>query len=157
MQVKKYIYILFLLIIGIITSNAQQKSYDLNWQSDFENAKSMAEEQHKLILIYFTSSDISTASKKLNEDFFYTEKFKKLADGNLILVRVNMPRRHNLISEFQKNNNQQLSKTYNQKVIPTVIITDANGKNLGMIESYNYLHDTSKHYALINNALKKRL
>jgi len=154
---KKIICIVFLSIITAVSIDAQQKSYDLNWQSDFEQAKTMAKNQNKLILIYFTSSDASTASKKLNEDFFYTEKFKTIADTNLILVRVNAPRRSNLISEFQKNNNQKLSGKYNQKIIPTVILTDANGKNLGMIESYNYLHDTSKHYGLINKALKKRL
>ncbi|MDJ0645589.1 MAG: thioredoxin family protein [Flavobacteriaceae bacterium] len=146
------------LLVALLLSSgafAQKKGYDLNWQSDFEQAKTMAKTQNKLILIYFTSSDASTASKRLNEDFFYTEKFKELSEKHLILLRVNMPRRSNLISEFQKTSNQELSVQYGQKVIPTVVLCDANGKDLGMIESYNYLHDTSKHYALINKALKK--
>ena len=139
-----------------LQSLAQKKGYDLNWQSDIEQAKTMAQKDSKLILIYFTSSDASTsASKSLNEDFFYTEKFKKIADQNLILVRVNIPRRENLISELQKNSNQALSTIYEQRVIPTVVLCDSNGKKLGMIESYNYLHDTSKHYALISDALNK--
>lgn len=155
MKKIKIIVIIIGLFIGL-QSFAQKKGYDLNWQSDIELAKTMAKKDDKLILIYFTSSDASTASKSLNEDFFYTKKFKNLADKNLVLVRVNMPRRTNLISEFQKNSNQILSTKYGQKVIPTVVLCDANGKKLGMIESYNYLHDTSKHYALINKALKKR-
>ncbi len=149
------IVIIITIFIGI-QAYAQKKGFDLNWQSDFEQAKTMAKKDNKLILIYFTSSDDSAASKKLNEDFFYTEKFKKLADQNLILLRVNMPRRPDLITEFQKGDNQKLSEKYGQKVIPTVVLTNIEEKNMGMIESYNYLHDTSKHYALINEALKKR-
>ncbi len=134
---------------------AQKGAFDLNWQSDIEQAKSMAQDQEKLILIYFTSSDAtSTASRSLNSDFFYTRKFKELADKHLVLLRVNLPRRSNLISEVQRSSNNKLSVLYNQKVIPTVVICDGAGNKLGMVESYNYLHDTSKHYALIEEAIK---
>ena len=134
---------------------AQKGAFDLNWQSDMEQAKTMAQKQEKLILIYFTSSDAtSSASRSLNSDFFYTRKFKELADKHLVLLRVNLPRRTNLISEVQRSSNNELSVRYQQKVIPTVVLCDANGKKLGMVESYNYLHDTSKHYALINEAIR---
>lgn len=156
MQKLKIIGIIAMFVVGL-QLYAQKKGYDLNWQSDIEQAKNLAKEDNKLILIYFTSSDASTsASKSLNEDFFYTEKFKDLADKNLVLVRVNIPRRANLISDIQKSSNQELSIKYQQRVIPTVVLCDPKGKKIGMIESYNYLHDTSKHYALINNALKKQ-
>jgi len=145
-----------MLLVGL-QLYAQKKGYDLNWQSDIEQAKELAEKDGKLILIYFTSSDASTqASKSLNEDFFYTEKFKDLSEKNLVLVRVNIPRRANLISEIQQSSNQELRVKYEQRVVPTVVLCDSEGKKLGMIESYNYLHDTSKHYALINKALKNQ-
>ena len=133
----------------------QKKSIDLNWQTNFEEAKKLAKSQNKLILIYFTGSDWSKPSKMLNKDFFYTKKFQKIALENLILVRINAPRRPDLISSLQKNKNLELKKKYNQKVVPTVVITDAKGNSLGKLESYNYLHDTSKHYKLIEKALKK--
>lgn len=151
---KKIGYILFLLIVGFTNSNAQQKSIDLNWQTNFEEAKELASTQNKLVLIYFTGSDWSQPCKMLNKDFFYTEKFQKIASKNLILVRVNSPRRPDLISGLQKNKNLELKKLYNQKILPTVVLTDAKGNSLGIIESYNYLHDTSKHYNLIEEALK---
>jgi len=153
---KRFVFILFFLAVGLTTVNSQsKKSIDLNWHTDFENAKELASSQNKSILIYFTGSDWSRSSKMLNKDFFYTEKFQKIASENLILVRVNSPRRSNLISNLQQTKNQKLSKTYHQKVYPTVVLTDANGKQLGIVESYNYLHDTSKHYALINKVVKK--
>lgn len=152
---KKFKYILLLIIIIIANNNVlAQKSIDLNWQTDFEEAKQLADSQNKLILIYFTGSDWSQSCKKLNTDFFYTEDFQELAQKYLILVRINSPRRSGLISGFQENKNLDLKKLYNQKVFPTVIITDAEGKQLGMLESYNYLHDTSEHYELIERALK---
>ncbi len=154
-MIKQILYIVFFLIVTVDTVNGQKKSIDLNWQTDFEEAKQLASKQNKLILIYFTGSDWSQPCKMLNKDFFYTEKFQKIAAKNLILVRVNSPRRPDLISGFQKDKNLKLKKQYNQKVLPTVVLTDANGTSLGMVESYNYLHDTSKHYDLIDGALKK--
>ena len=152
---KKFKYILLLIIIIIANNNViAQKSIDLNWQTDFEEAKQLADSQNKLILIYFTGSDWSQSCKRLNTDFFYTEDFQELAQKYLILVRINSPRRSGLISGFQESKNLDLKKRYNQKVFPTVVITDAEGKQLGMLESYNYLHDTSKHYELIERALK---
>ena len=151
---KKFKYILLLIIIIANNNVIAQKSIDLNWQTDFEEAKQLADSQNKLILIYFTGSDWSQSCKRLNTDFFYTEDFQELAQKYLILVRINSPRRSGLISGFQESKNLELKKRYNQKVFPTVIITDAEGKQLGMLESYNYLHDTSKHYELIERALK---
>jgi thioredoxin-related protein len=151
---KKIYYIL--LLLSFATSTAQiDQSIDLNWHTNFEEAKHLAKRQGKLILIYFTGSDWSSPCKLLNQDFFYTDKFHQIAKKHLILVRVNSPRRPDLISELQKNKNNELSAIYNQKVYPTVVLTDAQGNKLGILESYNYLHDTSKHYALINKVLKK--
>ncbi len=154
---KKVVIIMLLLLLwGSESLFAQQKSIDLNWQTNFEKAKKQATKNNKKILIYFTGSDWSSACKNLNKDFFYTEKFKKIAVESFILVRVDAPRRPNLISELQSSYNRQLSKTYNQKVYPTVVMVDSTGTKLGMIESYNYLHDTSKHYELLQKVLKKK-
>lgn len=154
-KMKKFINIIFWIVIGIHSVNAQQKSIDLNWQTSFDTAKQLASSQNKLILIYFTGSDWSQPCKMLNKDFFYTEKFQEIARENLILVRVNSPRRPNLITTLQRDKNLELKKQFGQKVLPTVILTDANGNSLGKVESYNYLHDTSKHYGLIEDNLRK--
>lgn len=153
-KMKKVVFVVLFIALSCTMVFAQQKSHDLNWKTDFEEAKVVAQKENKLVLIYFTGSDWSSACKKLNKDFFYTEKFKKLSDENLVLVRVDAPRRPNLISDYQTSSNQNLSKKYDQKVYPTVVLVDAKGEKLGMVESYNYLHDTSKHYAMINDALK---
>ncbi|HHC80773.1 MAG TPA: thioredoxin family protein [Flavobacteriia bacterium] len=153
---KQFLYSILFFAIAISNVYGQKKSIDLNWQTDMAEAKKLATAQGKLILIYFTGSDWSKSSKMLNKDFFYTEKFQKIAAKNFILVRVNSPRRPDLISNLQKDKNLELKKKYGQKVIPTIVLTDAKGNSLGMLERYNYLHDTSKHYKLIEDVLKKK-
>lgn len=155
MKKLKNIVILFTIFLSTHLY-AQEKGVDLNWQTDFEKVKKQAQNDDKLILIYFTGSDWNKACQRLNKEFFYTKKFKDLASENLILLRINKPRRSNLISEYQKSSNEELSKKYDQKVFPTVILVDADGKEIGRVESYNYLKDTSSHYALVEKAIKKR-
>ena len=155
-DMKKALLILTVSIALSSTLFAQKKGIDLNWQSNFELAKKSAEKNKKAILIFFTGSDWSSACKNLNKDFFYTEKFKKIAEENLILVRIDSPRRPDLISELQASYNNKLSKKYDQKVYPTVVLVNAKGEQLGKVESYNYLHDTSKHYELVQKASPKK-
>jgi len=153
---RKIKYLLFLIVFTTITAFSQQKAIDLNWQTDFEKVKQDAQAENKLILMYFTGSDWSKPCKLLNKDFFYTKKFKEATQNDFILVRVNSPRRPDLISTAQLDKNLALRKLYNQKVFPSVVITNAKGKQIGSVESYNYLHDTSKHYKLIEDSLQKK-
>ncbi|MET2985151.1 thioredoxin family protein [Aureibaculum conchae] len=153
---RKIAYIIVLVLICSVTLTAQnKKSIDLNWQTDFEKAKELATSEDKHILIYFTGYDRTDSCQMLNEDFFYTEKFQKIAKEHLILVRVNEPMREDAISDQQKKKNAILSKQYHQKVHPTVVLADAEGKLIGMIESYNYLRDTSKHYGLLEKVVEE--
>lgn len=131
-------------------SFSQEKGIDLNWQTNFETAKELAKKENKQILIYFTGSDWSKACQLLNKEFFYTEKFQNIASKKLILVRINSPRRKELISETQANTNKSLVEKYQQKIYPTIVLTNTKGEELGRVESYNYLQDTSQHYKLIN-------
>lgn len=144
------------MLICTSTLSAQNnKSIDLNWQTDFEKAKELASSENKHILIYFTGYDRGDSCQMLNEDFFYTEKFQKIAKKYLILVRVNAHLRQDAISDDQKKKNASLSKQFSQKVHPTVVLTDAKGKLIDKIESYNYLRDTSKHYELLVKVVKE--
>ena len=156
MEMRKIAYILFLIMFCTFTTNAQnKKSIDLNWQTDFEKAKELATAENKHILIYFTGYDRTDSCQMLNEDFFYTEKFQKIAKQYLILVRVNAHMMADAITNDQKKKNLVVSKRFNQNVHPTVVLTDADGNLIGKIESYNYLRDTSKHYALLKSVTNR--
>jgi thioredoxin-related protein len=152
---KKVAFLMLIFMMSFSTIQAQQKkSIDLNWKTDMNEAMKLAKSKNKHILIYFTGTDRSIPCKMLNNDFFYTEKFKKFADKHLVLVRVNSSRIPGLVNSYQQEKNIELSRKYDQRIHPTVVLTDANGKKIGAVESYNYLHDTSKYYELINKAVK---
>ncbi len=155
--------LLLILTIGLMSFGnlfSQENTTDnLNWIADFNTAKQLAKEQNKPILIYFTGSDWCGICKILDKDFLQSKKFKKIAQEQLILYKADFPRRTDLVSDAQKVVNISLdnkySKTRSKRSFPTLVFVNANGIELGYIESYNYIHDTSRHFGLLNNILSQ--
>ncbi len=158
---KKILLFLAIIFLHITILNAQENTTynDLNWFSNFEKAKKTATTENKPILIFFTGSDWCGICKMLDKDFLTTDKFKTIANKSLILYKADFPRRTDLVSLDQKEVNETLSakysKTRSKRVFPTIVLVDANGNELGFIESYNYIHDTTRHYGLLENVLAK--
>jgi len=153
----KKVILLFTLVLFQFTLNAQEKS-ELNWLEDFEQAKVIAKKQNKPILIFFTGSDWCGLCKMLEKDFFSTDKFKETANKSLILYKADFPqRRTDIVTAAQKLVNTALDKKYSKtrgtRVFPTIVMIDASGKEINFIESYNYIHDTSRHTKLIDYVL----
>ena len=136
-----------------------QENDGLNWVNDFNQAKAIAKKEHKPILIFFTGSDWCGLCKMLEKDFFSSDKFKEIANNKLVLYKANFPRRTDLVSLKQKKINEELDKKYSKsrgkRVFPTIVITDANGKEISFLESYNYIHDTSRHYKMLDFIFNK--
>ena len=154
---KKVILLLTIVLFQVFNVNAQEKS-DLNWIEDFEQAKKIAKEQNKPILIFFTGSDWCGLCKMLEKDFFVTSEFKKIANSKLVLYKADFPqRRTDIVTAAQKLVNDALDKKYSKtrgkRVFPTIVMVDASGKEINFIESYNYIHDTSRHSKLIDFVL----
>lgn len=156
---KKIFLFLTIIFLHISILNAQEDvtNNDLNWISNFEVAKKLATTQNKPILIFFTGSDWCGICKMLDKDFLSTDKFKGISSEKLILYKADFPRRTDLVPLDQKAINETLStkysKTRSKRVFPTIVLIDANGNELGFIESYNYIHDTTRHYGLLDNVL----
>ncbi len=158
---KKVLLFFTIILFQVTFLNAQEASVntELQWISNFEQAKKLATSQNKPILIFFTGSDWCGICKMLDKDFLSTNKFKKIANKSLILYKADFPRRTDLISQEQKAVNETLSKKYSKtrgkRVFPTIVLVDANGNELGFLESYNYIHDTTRHYGLLKNVLTR--
>jgi len=155
---RKIVLLLIITFFQLNTINAQKETSDpLNWISNFETAKEIAETENKPILIFFTGSDWCGICKMLDKDFLSSDKFKKLANEKLVLYKADFPRRTDIVSAEQKQVNIILDKKYsksrNKRSFPTIVLINANGIELGYIESYNYIHDTTKHYGLIESIL----
>ena len=157
---KKVFLFLTIVLFQLNTLNAQEKETNqLNWITDFENAKKIAQSENKPIMIFFTGSDWCGICKMLDKDFLSSKKFIEVAKNKLILYKADFPRRTDLVSKEQKTVNINLdnkySKTRNKRSFPTIVFVNANGIELGYLESYNYIHDTSRHFGLLNNILSQ--
>ena len=155
---KKIVIIGLFLFSLSVTVNAQDSTNSshatLNWEQDFNNAKSMSKLGEKPILIFFTGSDWCGPCKMLVSDFFESEKFQQIAQKEFILYEANFPRNKELVSDLQITDNTKLKKKYKVTSFPTVIIVNANGKILAKRKGYNLMRDTSYYFDLIDSVLK---
>ena len=104
-----------------------------DWQTDFEEAKKIATEQDKNIIIVFSGSDWCAPCIKLDKNIWQSEAFKKEATEEWVLVKANFPRKKaNELSKEQTEHNRKLAEKYNiEGSFPLVVILDKNGKVLG--------------------------
>lgn len=149
--------LILIIVLFQVSSLFAQDSNELNWVDNFDSAKKIAKTENKPILIFFTGSDWCGICKMLDKDFLSSDKFKKIANEKLVLYKADFPRRTDLISDVQKKVNITLdnkySKARHKRSFPTIVFVNANGTELGYIESFNYMHDTSRHFGLIDKVL----
>ncbi len=140
--------VLILLFVIPISITAQEEN--LHWLTDIETAKQVSRDTKKPILMYFTGSDWCAPCIMLKEDFFSTEKFKLQAE-KLILLKVDIPRRVDIISEEQLKANKKLLATYNKEGgFPNIIALDEKGNVLGTQGSYSSsLRDPNRYFSFV--------
>ena len=104
-----------------------------DWQTDFEEAKKIATEQDKNIIIVFSGSDWCAPCIKLDKNIWQSEAFKKEAAEEWVLVKANFPRKKaNELPKEQTEHNRKLAEKYNiEGSFPLVVILDKNVKVLG--------------------------
>lgn len=108
------------------------------WETDFEKAKQVAADEHKLILLNFSGSDWCGPCIRLRSEIFNSNAFSSFADSNLVLLNADFPRlKKNQLSRELQQKNEQLADTYNPKGnFPYTVLLDASGK---VIQSWNGL------------------
>lgn len=104
-----------LLFITTITSFAQEA----NWLTDFDEAAKLSQQNKKPILANFTGSDWCGYCIKLDKAVFNTKEFKKWADKNVILLKLDFPRKTKLPEALQKQNSA-LQQAFGVRGYPTV-------------------------------------
>lgn len=126
-----------------------------NWQTDFEEAKRIASEQNKNIIIVFSGSDWCAPCIKLDKNIWQSEAFKSEAAEEWVLVKVNFPRKKaNELSKEQTEHNRKLAEKYNiEGSFPLVVILDKSGKVLGKMGFKNV---TPEEYITMIHALEKK-
>lgn len=109
-----------------------------DWQNDFAQAKQLAKEQDKLILLNFSGSDWCAPCIRMKKDVFDQTEFKTFSDAQLILVRADFPRhKKNQLDPKQTEHNEKLAEQYNPKgKFPLTLLLTAEGKVLREWDGY---------------------
>lgn len=143
---KKCIILLFLFVLNL--------SFAQDWKYNFEEAKTLAKEQNKDIVVVFSGSDWCAPCIKLDKNIWQSDAFKKESTDKWILVKANFPRKKaNQLSEEQETHNRNLAEKYNvEGSFPLVVLLDREGKVLGKMGFKNV---APEEYIKMMHALKK--
>lgn len=103
---------------------------DSFWQSDFETARRQAKSEGKPLLLVFTGSDWHPQCVGLQAETLGTEAFRSEAAKQFVGLIVDFPRKTKLPDEVQQRN-VELNTRYRVDTLPTIVLTDAEGKQIG--------------------------
>jgi protein disulfide-isomerase len=102
----------------------------LTWHTDLDKAQQIAANNDKHVLLHFTGSDWCPWCIKLDTNVFSTPEFAEFAASELVLVKVDFPKRHQL-SQEQAAANEKLSQKYRVRGFPTLIMLNSKGERVG--------------------------
>ncbi|MCF6333899.1 MAG: thioredoxin family protein [Draconibacterium sp.] len=123
----KKIILSVLFLYTIVAVNAQV------WHLDFNEAKKLATEKNRNIILAFEGSDWCAPCIKLECEIWDSEEFKSYAKTHFVLLKADFPKRKmNKLSGQQQLKNNKLAEKYNPKgFFPFVVVLDKTGKTLG--------------------------
>lgn len=109
------------------------------WITNFEDAKTTAGKENKMILLNFSGSDWCAPCIKMKRDVFESDFFKQYADQQLVLLRADFPRmKKNQPSKEQVKRNEALAEKYNPHgKFPLTVLLDANGNVIREWDGYS--------------------
>jgi thioredoxin-related protein len=105
------------------------------WIYDMEEAKILASQQQKNILLVFSGSDWCAPCIKLDRQIWQSESFITHAEKNLVLVRADFPKRKNnqLPKELQDQNKTLAERYNNNGYFPFVLLLNSKGEVLNKL------------------------
>ncbi len=124
---KNFISLLIVIGLTLISITASAES---SWITDYKKAQEDAKAGKKLMLLEFTGSDWCGWCMKLDKEVFSTPEFQNYASRNLILVKLDFPRRRPQ-TEALKKQNEQLAQKYGIQGFPTIIVLNGQGEKVG--------------------------
>ncbi len=99
------------------------------WSVDFSAAQKIAAEKKRPMLLLFTGSDWCPYCIRLERNVLSKDAFRNFAGEKLVPVYIDFPRLNKLTPE-QLRSNKALASRYKIEGFPTVVLTDASGKEI---------------------------
>lgn len=123
---KSYISIVFLFTVSFF--------YAQNWQTNFEEAQSLAIKENKNIVLVFSGSDWCAPCMKLEKNIWMSDEFKAESNKSWVTYKADFPKKKaNQLTPELTEQNKVLAEKYNKGgSFPLVVLLDKNGKVLGM-------------------------
>jgi thioredoxin-related protein len=102
------------------------------WHTNMQEAKALAQKEHRHILLNFSGSDWCGPCILLRKDILDAPDFSAMADTCLVLVNADFPRmKKNQLPKEQQTLNDQLADQYNAKgQFPLTLLLTADGRVL---------------------------
>ncbi len=110
---------------------AKKTSTPAGWIDDFSEAKKLAKQEGKMILVDFSGSDWCGWCRRLDQEVFSKKEFLDSAPENYVLLFIDSPNNKGLLSDKAKEQNPRLVEQYKIKGFPTVLILSADGDVIG--------------------------
>ncbi|HXB94578.1 MAG TPA: thioredoxin family protein, partial [Puia sp.] len=103
-----------------------------SWLNNMQEAKALAQREHRHILLNFSGSDWCGPCILLRKEVFDDPVFLAMADSQLVLVNADFPRmKKNQLPKAQQQANDQLADRYNaQGKFPLTLLLTVDGKVL---------------------------
>lgn len=100
------------------------------WLDDYDAALKKAAAENKHVVIDFSGSDWCGWCKRLDEEVFATDEFRKGAAEKYVLLMVDSPRDKSLLTPEAAKNNPKLVEKFNVEGFPTVVVLDSKGEEV---------------------------
>ena len=136
---KKLIVLIFILFF----QNFHSQKANLNWHTDLNKAVNISINENKPIMLFFTGSDWCGWCMRLNKEVFNYPEFKTWANENLVLVKLDFPRRKPIDPKIL-NQNRELARMFAVAGYPIVWFVnpqklDSNKLNFVKLGKLGYL------------------
>lgn len=99
------------------------------WITDFDQAVVLASKLDRYVLINFTGSDWCSWCFRLRDEVFTQPAFLDYAKANLILLKLDFPRKSQLSPAEQKANDA-LAQRFGVQGFPTIVLVDSKGEEI---------------------------
>jgi thioredoxin-related protein len=106
------------------------------WHANMQEAKELAQKEHRHILLNFSGSDWCGPCILLRKEVFDDPDFLSFSDSTLVLVNADFPRmKKNQLTKQQQEQNDHLADQYNsQGKFPLTLLLNADGRILKVWE-----------------------
>jgi len=139
---KKYIYIVMLLMSLAVYGFADTPKAQIPWMDNYNTAIVQASKLQKPLFIYFGGSDWCTVCQTMQNEILENQDFIAQVSDSFIFYKADFPI-YKCLPDDMKRQNEELKKQFHIESFPTIILLDSSAKPFAIL---NYSSGGGKAY-----------